>query len=327
MNERSWLIPSALLTAALGASALLLLPDRSAVLPALGLLPLWLFASAALACVTAYFRIMIAGVKSPFGYIASSVRGHWRELLLIAFGVVLAGLNMIAFMWAKPLLNHFVPFWADPMLARLDRALFLGRDPFTLLDWLNSMPMAIFYHRGWFALMIVTLLVVLRQAPSPKKSAIMLSYFLLWTLAGPLIHVLVPAAGPIFFERLGYGTDFAAIRLPEEMVLMSDYLWTYYSEHRFGAGSGISAMPSLHIATTAWMVIAFHIHARRWVFPVAAAGMLIFLLSISLGWHYALDGVVGAAAALGCYRLALAYYEGRLKLPLLPQVRAAHAAD
>lgn len=311
MNERSWLIPSALLTVGLGASALLLLPDHSAVLPALGLLPLWLFASAALACMTAYVRMMVSGVKAPFAHIAHAVRNHWRELLLIAFGVVLAGLNMIAFMWAKPLLNHFIPFWADPLLARLDRALFLGRDPFTLLDWLNSMPMAIFYHRGWFALMIVTLLVVLRQPASPQKSAIMLSYFLLWTVAGPVIHILVPAAGPVFFDKLGYGTDFAAIPLPEEMVRMSDFLWAYYSEQRFGPGSGISAMPSLHIATTAWMVIAFHVHARRWTLPVAAAGALIFLLSISLGWHYALDGIVGAAAAVGCYRLCLRLYEAK----------------
>ena len=60
---------------------------------------------------------------------------------------------------------------------------------------------------------------------------------------------------------------------------------------------------------------------------MALPGALIFLLSISLGWHYAADGIVGSAVALACYRLALAYYEGRLKLPLLPSVRTAPAAD
>jgi hypothetical protein len=212
---------------------------------------------------------------------------------------------MVAFMWTKPLLNHYVPFWADPWLAGLDRLLFLGQDPWRLLGWLNSMPTAIFYHRGWFALMIVTLLVVLSRPASPQKSAVMLTYFLLWSVIGPLIHVLLPAAGPVFYEKLGYGDAFAAIPLPEEMAQMTTYLWTVYNGAQFGPGSGISAMPSLHIATTVWMVIAFAVLARRWTWAVAVPGTLIFLLSISLGWHYAVDGIVGGIAALGCYALCL----------------------
>ncbi|HEX8389237.1 MAG TPA: hypothetical protein VF636_09480, partial [Sphingomonas sp.] len=52
---------------------------------------------------------------------------------------------------------------------------------------------------------------------------------------------------------------------------------------------------------SAWTVIAFHACARRWLPFAVAAWLLIFLLSISLGWHYALDGVVGTAAALACH--------------------------
>lgn len=314
VSERSWLVPSGILTVALGATALLAMPNHSGVMPALLMLPLWMFAGIALAATYGYFRMMASGVKSPFAHISHAVRHDWRELLLVPGGLAVAGLNMIAFMWAKPLLNQFVPFWADPLLARVDRALFLGYDPWTLLGWLNSMPMAIFYHRGWFALMIVTLVVVLSRPSSPQKSAVMLSYFLLWTLVGPVVHMLLPAAGPVFFERLGYGSDFAGIRLPDEMIRMTDYLWTHYSGDRFGPGSGISAMPSLHIATTAWMVIAMQVHARSWAVPMALVGSLIFLLSISLGWHYAVDGIVGAAAAIGCYKFSERMIEDRLKL-------------
>jgi hypothetical protein len=220
-------------------------------------------------------------------------------------------MNMIAFMWAKPLLNHFVPFWADPLLAGADRLLFLGHDPWTLFTWLNSGAAAVFYHRGWFALMIVTLLIVLCRPPSPQKSAAMLSYFLLWSVVGPLVHILLPAAGPVFFDKLGYGSTFAAIAFPAETAIMVDYLWRVYQGAQFGPGSGISAMPSLHIATTAWMIIAIRAHAPRWTGAMAAVGLLIFLLSISLGWHYAFDGIVGAAAALGCYRLCERFYEQR----------------
>jgi hypothetical protein len=313
MGERSWLVPSIVLTIGSGATALVAMPNYSGVVPALGLLPLWLFVSGALGCIYAYFRMMVAGVKSPVTHIARTVREDWRHLLLIALGITVAGLNMIAFMWTKPLLNYYVPFWADPYLAEFDRMLFLGHDPWRLLDWLNSFGTAIFYHRGWFACMIVTLLLTLTRPPSPQKSAVMMTYFLLWSVVGPVIHILVPAAGPVFFDKLGYGSDFAGIRVPEEMTQMSNYLWTVYNGDQFGPGSGISAMPSLHIATTAWMVLAIHVLARRWQLAIAIPGALIFLLSISLGWHYAADGIVGALCAVGCYKLCLRVYDPHAK--------------
>jgi hypothetical protein len=154
----------------------------------------------------------------------------------------------------------------------------------------------------------MTLLMVLSRPASIERSSILVSYFVLWSVAGPLIHLLLPAAGPVFFQNLGYGDRFAGIPVPEEMERMSSYLWTVYSGTQFAPGSGISAMPSMHIATTAWMVIAVHVLARPWSAAMTAVGLLIFLLSVSLGWHYALDGVVGAAAAVGCYLAARRIY-------------------
>ena len=62
-------------------------------------------------------------------------------------------------------------------------------------------------------------------------------------------------------------------------------------------------MPSLHIATVAWMVIAVREFAPRWTLPISGAGLLIFLLSVSLGWHYAVDGIVGALGAYAVWRV------------------------
>lgn len=308
MNERSWLVPSLGLTLASAGFALALLPGYGGILPALQLLPMWVMVAAlawALVGPVGLLSMMLAGVKSPFAHLAATVRGEWRALLLVCIGTLLAGFNMVTFMWTKPLLNILVPFHADPLLADLDKALFLGTDPWRLLDWMNSIPTALFYHRGWFAMMIGVLLVVLSRPPSREKSAVMLSYFMLWTLFGPIVHCLLPAGGPVFFDDLGYGNRFAAIWTPDEMQRMSAYLWTSYTASSFGPGSGISAMPSMHIATTAWMVLAIHIHAPRWTWLVAALGIVIFLLSISLGWHYAADGIVGGLGAIGCYRLCL----------------------
>ena len=308
MSERSWLVPSIVLTLLSAAFALVLIPDYSGIMPALMILPLWLLAAALIASVYGLTAMIVARAASPVSHIATFFVREWRSIAFLMICVLVAGLNMIAFMWVKPLLNYLVPFWADPLLADADRLLFLGHEPWTLVTWLNSTPTAIFYHRGWFALMILTLLIVARASPSPEKSALMLCYFLLWSVVGPLIHVLLPAGGPVFYAQMGYGDRFVDLEGVPATMELATYLWTTYDGRGFGPGSGISAMPSLHIATTVWMVIAFHVFARRCLAAMAIAGLLIFLLSISLGWHYAVDGVVGGGAALLCYRLLRSFY-------------------
>jgi hypothetical protein len=295
--EAEWLLPASILTAGLAGFALIASPEWAVILPALGLLPFWILAALMMTGIFVLWTtlgMMVNGVDRPLS--------RWRELFIqqresigiVMLAVVLTGLNLIAFMWVKPLLNHLVPFWADPYLAAIDRSIF-GTDPWRLVQPLNSNFAGVFYQRGWFALMVLLLLVVLSKPASPQKSAVLLVYFLLWTVFGPIVHVLMPAAGPVFYQRLGYGDSFAGLPQPDGVRQSADYLWTIYTGPRFAPGSGISAMPSLHIATTTWVVLATYIFARRWIIPIGIFGFFIFLLSISLGWHYAIDGVVGGA--------------------------------
>ena len=310
-NERDWLLPATALTVGAGAVALALIPDRSGVLPVMAIIVPWMAIATLIAMIAAVVALAIRGEAQPLAQIRRSVAQEREWLALVAVGLFLAGINMTTFMWTKPLLNHMVPFWADPMLANLDHRLFAGHDPWTLLAWLNTRAMALFYHRGWFALMILALILTLAAPPSPKRSATLVTYFALWSVIGPAIHILLPAAGPVFFQPMGYGRRFAGLHGISETREMADYLWTLYSSGGFGPGSGISAMPSMHIASTTWIVICVWNFARRLLVPTAAAALLIGLLSIALGWHYVSDGLVGAAAALLCYRALLAVYSHR----------------
>jgi hypothetical protein len=312
-QELDWVVPGVLLTLALAAFSFCGMPRYSVILPALLFLPLWLLASLAMAGLIAagpILRMMRGRVERPIAHCFQFLRQNAKPLAFIGLSMTLAGLNMIAFMWVKPLLNYLVPFWADPYLAAVDRQIF-GADPWHFLAWLNVKALVYFYHRGWFALMIFVLLKVLMSPPSPQKSAVLLTYFLLWSIFGPLVHSLLPAAGPVFYARLGYGDAFSGLVMEPETRRLADYLWRIYSDQTFGAGAGISAMPSLHIATTGWMVIATRQFAPRWTLPMSAAGTLIFLLSVSLGWHYAVDGIFGLVGAYAIWRASLAILNAR----------------
>lgn len=320
MRDRDWLIPSLMLTAAIVGIALVAMPAWSSFLPALRILPGWLGTSALIAIFASYVWLRANGADNPIHEINQFLRRERPKVLFMAFVMFVAGINMIAFMWMKPLLNYLVPFWADPLLADIDHALFLGHDPWTYLAWLNTPIAGFIYHPVWCILMIFALLMAAWARPSAEKSAILLSYFACWCVVGPVIHMLMPAAGPIFYDRMGYGNRFEGLDGGPETKMVGDYLWAIYATKSFGAGSGISAMPSLHVTIACWTVLAFHHFARRWR-PIAIGGYaIILLLSVSLGWHYAIDGIVGTIAAVAVYASCLGLFRMKKseKFQLLP---------
>ena len=310
-QERVWFIPAAALTLVSAIFALALIPLKTDLLPALSILPAWTGLALMIAAVWAFADAALRKVDSPLSALRSWLWRDWRRVAAIAAIMTLAGANMITFMWIKPLLNYLVPFHADPMLANLDNALFFGNEPWAVLEPLTFAGGATVYHPLWFTAMLFSLLMAANAKASPERSAVLLTYFFLWSVVGPLIHSLVPAAGPIFYERMGYGTRFSGLGGGPEMRGVSDYLWNIYTSKSFGAGSGISAMPSLHVTISSWIVIVFYIFARRWLWVAVFAWAVIFTLSVGLGWHYALDGIVGAASAATCYAVLLAIVRRR----------------
>jgi len=81
-------------------------------------------------------------------------------------------------------------------------------------------------------------------------------------------------------------------------------LWSSYSSHTDQIGNGISAMPSMHVATTAWVALSLSALSPKLRGPAWAYWLAIFIGSFVLGWHYFLDGVVATVGAVGCWTLA-----------------------
>lgn len=211
--------------------------------------------------------------------------------------VLLAGVAMPAYNSVKTTLNAGA-LWADPLLAKIDLALF----PWLYIEALNVDAAVATYNVGWILFLAATIVALGLRSESAARSRLILAHFLLWCAIAPLVQWMLPSGGPIFYQRLGHGDLFAAYPFNDYAIAASDYLWSFYARGEQGLTSGISAMPSLHIASSAWAVLVWR--GTRFYVPSLVILAVLFVLSVSLGWHYALDGIVGGLLALAAYRLA-----------------------
>ena len=209
------------------------------------------------------------------------------------------------------------PFHWDPFFRDLDIALSGGRMPHEWLDGLLSTPLAVWlvnlnYNLWYFVVLGTYFAVGMAARNSPDRMRFLNAFFLLWLAAGIVVAFVFSSAGPVYYERLGLGADYkplmdtlhAAARHHEIWALATqDALWDGYTGLRDGS-AGISAFPSLHVATSVLVALyASHSQSRlaipAWLF---AAG--IMLGSVVLAWHYAVDGYAGAVLALVIWKVS-----------------------
>lgn len=220
----------------------------------------------------------------------------WKPIRQLGLAMILVWLQFVCLTWAKVMIPMVGPMWADVPLADIERAV-LGADAWHYLP-ANSLAVIWAYAMWPFAVTIAFVVAFFMQ--SERRDAALLSYFLVIGLLGTFGQFLLPSGGPIYFERLGFGDRFATMEIPAVTQATSDYLWRAYESHSTAYGAGISAFPSIHVATTAWIAVATR-HWLAWSYLT-----VIFVGSVTLGWHYALDGVAGIVGAFACYALAKA---------------------
>jgi hypothetical protein len=318
-RERDWLIPSAIMTAGLGLAALLLMPvaGYDQVPDYFTRFLNWMhymFFGGLLLLMWQVLKLMRAGVSHPFAHLKANVLAKSSLLLTALAGAMLAGIDMLFFMWIKPELTAVAPFWADRMLADIDHAIF-RTDPWRLFQGIDLSWHAGAYSFLWALAIMGTVVWLLAQKPSTERSTSLISYFALWSIFGTVGQLLLSSAGPIFYQRIGLGERFAELsaNIPSVTNQVSGYLWNFHTTGTLGVGAGISAMPSLHIGTVAWIYLAFRGQGSR-IAPLAALfAIYMWALSVALGWHYAIDGIVGAAGAVGCQWACKAWLRRRAR--------------
>jgi hypothetical protein len=255
---------------------------------------------------------------SPARALARAFSARWRadRFFSLAWPLALFMLLLPSFNAFKQRILPQAGFRYDADLAAVDRALFGGDPGLWLHQMLGSPGTTLFldaaYH-GWFVPTTLGLCVVGLCAGTRTRGQYMLAYAAIWIILGSLFAWLVPAAGPAFYQALvgpAGAEPFRAVH--EQLAVTGDarfltslgnqaYLRENFASPSLALGGGISAIPSIHNAmATLFAVASFRVH-RLLGFIMLGFAMLIWIASVYLNWHYAIDGIVGAAGAIALW--------------------------
>ena len=270
------------------------------------------------------FRLFRRGVERPARHMLETLRGLDRRVVAAQLmPLVLLPAFMASHTTFKAVLPHLTPYFADPPLVVIDRFLTFGVDPWRVTHAVFGGPAAtLVIDRLYFAYFFVTYLMLFLAAFHPRlarhRGQVFLTYVLCWILLGALMAVATASVGPCYYGLVYPGQDpFAELmaRLREidaslggtadapaiNALRAQAKLWGDHAGDTVGFGSGISAMPSMHISVATVTALLLRRLGWGWLGLLYFLGMLIG--SVHLGWHYAVDGYFAALATLAVWRL------------------------
>lgn len=259
--------------------------------------------------------------KHPLLALARDLKAFLSDPLRLAHGLPMVAillLFMFVFVSAKanvPVMNGFS--W-DPALVEADRLLFLGHHPWELLQpILGYWPVTFavnFIYNSWFVVMwIIWLQLAFARKASLLRTRFFVTFFLTWIVGGSILAMLMPSAGPCYFSRLGFAPDpfdglMTYLRgvneiVPVWAVSLQDILWNSYASQKTTVG--ISAMPSMHNGTALLFALTASQISRPWGKLIWAQTAVIFIGSIHLGWHYAVDGILAFGLTMAVWQWSM----------------------
>lgn len=254
----------------------------------------------------------LPGWRAAWGrFRAEYLRGD-RVLGAMLSGLLVA-LTINLFGTWKLRIPKLQPFAWDARFAELDRVLHFGRQPWEWLQPVLGHPVVTtsldFVYYTWLPMVG---LVCAWQAWSPRREArlrFFLVFALVWVGLGDVLATLFSSAGPCFWDELGLGANpYAGLFAYHEQVkaaypfgtaIVQEGLWQRYQGLVPGSPyTGISAMPSIHVAMPLLYALAGRATARWLGVAFGVYGLLILLGSVHLGWHYAVDGYLSIVAVV-----------------------------
>jgi hypothetical protein len=240
--------------------------------------------------------------RSPLGMAAEIIRRGGMRLSVV---VVCFCLGMAAFTTFKIAIPAIVPFYADELFADIDAALHFGNPGehlHALLPGWVAEPIVTAYTFLWFSLWFGLLGFVALHDDSALRRRYFWSMALTMVLLGTIGATAFSSVGPIFYDAFIPGDRFAPLLAALRDTAAGDltfqtagYLLSAYRGEGGIIGTGISAMPSMHLAIVTLNALMLG-SLNRWAGLAGWAYVALILIgSVYLAWHYAIDGYFSIA--------------------------------
>jgi hypothetical protein len=257
----------------------------------------------------------------------SPIRFSWRllskDLRIVERGLValpcilLFTLFSSAFTSIKSAIGHLHPYRLDPLFAHWD-SLIHGGHAWELIHPLVGFPIVTFainfsYNFWLFVMSISFAAATVMLGNRRLREQYLLTFLGCWILIGSLAAIGLSSVGPCFYGLLypddPYAPLMSYLRSVDEVYPIwalptQDMLWERHIASSTGLGSGISAMPSVHVAITTLNALFLSKLSRKAGLLGWAYLAVILLGSVHLGWHYAIDGYASIIGVLVIWRVA-----------------------
>ncbi len=244
------------------------------------------------------------------GWIAGYRRariGPLSPTSLVRVAVILLTLPLFhrAFTIYKSAIPLIRPFQYDLEWTAIDRWIHFGRLPYQLLPPALTSAAALHWfevvYLSWHAILGCVVLWITMQSDSQLRRRFYFAFLATWVLLGNVAALAATSAGPCYYGLVtGHPEVYAGLMRQLSLSSLSIpftlgiqwQLWQHFQLSTVGVGAGISAMPSLHVAMPVLFALAAYRKDPALALVLAVFGVAIFVGSIALGWHYAIDGYV-----------------------------------
>lgn len=248
----------------------------------------------------------------PFRFLAGHIR-TWPISRRMAYGlpvVLILPPFMSIFTGMKAAIPTITQFYLDPWAVEADRVLHGGHDAWRLLQPALGYPVVTaivnFFYNVWFVVLNVVLVVVAFMTGNDRlRAQFLVAFVLTWALLGTVAATLLASVGPCYYSLFYGSNDFADLmtylrsaneHYPIWALTTQEMLYDSYKQANAQIGSGISAIPSLHVAVATLLAIFAWNVSRAAGIAATAFAAIIAVGSVHLGWHYAVDGYISMIA-------------------------------
>jgi hypothetical protein len=253
-------------------------------------------------------RVIAARPKGLARAIVADLSGYAvRKRVIRALPVaILLPLFYSAFTSMKTAIPAIARYRWDPIFAAWDRALHGGVDPWRILQPIVGHPvMTVAIGFLYLFLGLIMVGCWAWQALTLRDPQLRLQFFtafvLCWAVLGNLMATLLASGGPCYYALLVGGPDpyapllqylrgTSAAGFPVWSLGLQDMLWANFSSGDLARGSGISAMPSIHVSVATLLALLGWRTHRALGLAMTVLAAVILVGSVHLGWHYAIDG-------------------------------------